>query len=209
MIWRKNCYNFRFQSYGSKGFNGFWCDWPWPWHFKVIWFLFVQHIPLHGWCKFWRDMFIISGSTFCKVHSKVPSNMCIHFEKNRLRIDDFRKSEKKSSYVVSQIWGSLREAPFYKSYDPLCDFYRSGDLDLDFVQGWTYKHTDRQTAVTNILCKNLRLCKLNMELVTYYEIWVCGRSWVCDPAGAIVRRGFGKVFSFEIPFIPNSKFGTT
>ena len=31
---------------------------------------------------------------FCKVHSIDPSNMCITFEKNRLRIDDFRKSKK-------------------------------------------------------------------------------------------------------------------
>ena len=35
----RSLYGFRFQSYGSKGdFNGFWCVWPWPWHFKVIWF---------------------------------------------------------------------------------------------------------------------------------------------------------------------------
>ena len=33
-------------------------------------------------------------TTLCNVHSIGPSNMCIHFEKNRLRIDDFRKSEK-------------------------------------------------------------------------------------------------------------------
>ena len=30
----------------------------------------------------------------CKIHSIGPSNMCINFEKNRLKIDDFRKSEK-------------------------------------------------------------------------------------------------------------------
>ena len=33
----RSLYDFRFQSYGSKcDFHGFWCVWPWPWHFKVI-----------------------------------------------------------------------------------------------------------------------------------------------------------------------------
>ena len=40
-----------------------------------------------------RYVFLIDA-IFCKVHSIGPSNMCINFEKNRLRIDDFRKSEK-------------------------------------------------------------------------------------------------------------------
>ena len=87
----------------------------------------------------------------------------------------------------------------FKSYGPLCDFHKSGDLDLDFdpiskknnLGGpWTRIHhmskvrddrssgvacrsrtdgqtdrqadkqTDRQTVVTNILCKNLRFCKV-------------------------------------------------
>ena len=85
----------------------------------------------------------------------------------------------------------------FKSYGPLCDFYKSGDLDLDlypiftkkicqgpwngvhrlskFQKDWTSgvactscnygqtdkrRQTDRQTAVTNILCKNLRFCKV-------------------------------------------------
>ena len=33
----RSLYDFRFQSYGSKGdVHGFWCVWLWPWHFKVI-----------------------------------------------------------------------------------------------------------------------------------------------------------------------------
>ena len=41
----KSLYDFRFQSYGSKGdFNGFWYAWPWPWHFKVIRFLRIHHL---------------------------------------------------------------------------------------------------------------------------------------------------------------------
>ena len=41
----RSLYDFRFQSYGSKGdFHGFWCVWPWPWHFKVIWFLWIRHL---------------------------------------------------------------------------------------------------------------------------------------------------------------------
>ena len=59
----RSLYDFRFQSYGSKGdFHGFWCVWPWPWHFKVIWFLWIRSfVPLHDWCKFWNDIFINSG----------------------------------------------------------------------------------------------------------------------------------------------------
>ena len=41
----RSLYDFRFQSYSSKGdFHGFWCAWPWPWHFKVIWFLWIRHL---------------------------------------------------------------------------------------------------------------------------------------------------------------------
>ena len=41
----RNLYDFRFQSYGSKGdFHGIWCVWPWPWHFKVIWLLRIRHL---------------------------------------------------------------------------------------------------------------------------------------------------------------------
>ena len=65
---------------------------------------------------------------FCKLHRIGPSNMCINFEKNRLRIDDFRKSEKIVCFlwrhvaqkrdVVRQFRGSLAEAPFYKERCP-------------------------------------------------------------------------------------------
>ena len=41
----RSLYGFRFKSYGSKGdFHGFWCVWPWPWNFKVIWFLWIHHL---------------------------------------------------------------------------------------------------------------------------------------------------------------------
>ena len=38
---------------------------------------------------------------FLKIHGIGPSNMCIHFEKNRLRIDDFRKSEKNRMFSLT------------------------------------------------------------------------------------------------------------
>ena len=37
---------------------------------------------------------------FCKVHRIGPRNMCVYFERNRLRIEDFRKSEK----IVFFLW---------------------------------------------------------------------------------------------------------
>ena len=74
-----------------------------------------------------RYVFLIDAN-FCKVHSIDPSNMCINFDRNRLRIDDFRKSEKIVCFfwrhvaqkrdVVRQFWGSLTEAPFYKERCP-------------------------------------------------------------------------------------------
>ena len=102
---------------------------------------------------------VLIDAIFCKVHSIDPSNVCITFERNRLRIDDFRKSEK----IVCFLWR-----------------YESGDIDLDlnpiltkklchgtqsrvhllskfqkdwtspvacraFKDGQTYKQSDRQT----------------------------------------------------------------
>ena len=122
-------------------------------------FCCVHHMPLHDWCDFRRDMFIISGdiahwnmdkfpifynrifrfhgnvryvlvidTIFCNVHSIGQSNMCINFEKNRLRIDDFKKSEKIVCFlwrhvaqkrdVVCQNRVPLAEAPFYKERFP-------------------------------------------------------------------------------------------
>ena len=43
---------------------------------------------------------------FCKVHRIGPINMCVHFERNRLRIEDFRKSEK--SYVFFDVTRSAQ-----------------------------------------------------------------------------------------------------
>ena len=40
-----------------------------------------------------RYVFLIDAIC-CKVHGIGPNIMCINFEKNRLIIDDFRKSEK-------------------------------------------------------------------------------------------------------------------
>ena len=58
----RSFYDFRFQSYGSKGdFHGFWCVWPWPWHSRSFDFLNSPFVPLHDWCKFWSDIFINSG----------------------------------------------------------------------------------------------------------------------------------------------------
>ena len=118
----RSLYDFRFKSYGCyDDFHGLLCVRPWFWHFKIIWFLWIHHVPMHDWCTFRRDMFINSGDIahwnienslcfimgifrchgnvcyvfridafFCKVHRIDPSNMYINFEKNRLKIDDFR-----------------------------------------------------------------------------------------------------------------------
>ena len=102
---------------------------------------------------------------FCKVHRIGPRNMCVDFERNRLRIEDFRKSEKivcflwrdvaRKRDVVRQSEGRLQKRhsvrnvfqptrSFYdfrfKSYGPLCDFYKSGDLDLDLYPILTQKN---------------------------------------------------------------------
>ena len=102
---------------------------------------------------------------FCKVHRIGPRNMCVDFERNRLRIEDFRKSEKivcflwrdvaRKRDVVRQSEGRLQKRhsvrnvfqptrSFYdfrfKSYGPLCDFYKSGDLDLDLYPIFTQKN---------------------------------------------------------------------
>ena len=53
-----------------------------------------------------------------------------------------------------------------------------------------------------------------MGLLACYEAWVCGRSWVRAPAGAIVRRVFHpakklvRLSLLKCPSIPNSKFGS-
>ena len=96
---------------------------------------------------------------FCKLHRIGPSHMCVNFEKNRLRIEDFRKSEK----IVFFLWrdvvrqnlrGNLQKRHYvrnvfqltksfydfrFKSYGPLCDIYKSGDLDLDLYPIFTQK----------------------------------------------------------------------
>ena len=166
----RSLYDFLFQSYGSKcDFHGFWCAWPWPWHFKVIWFLHVEILKnslyfIMGIFRcHWnvRYLFLIDA-IFCNVHIIDPSNVCIHFEKNRLTIDDLRKSEK----IVCFLWrhvaqkrdvkneGRLQRRhsignvvqptrSLYdfrlKSYGTLYDFYKSGDLDLDRNPNFTKK----------------------------------------------------------------------
>ena len=110
-----------------------------------------------------RYVFLIDA-IFCKVHSIGPSNMCIKFEKNRLRIGDFRKSEKIVCFiwrhvaqkrdVVRQSEGRLQKRHYirnvarptrsfydfrFKSYGTLYDFYKSGDLDLDLYPIFTKK----------------------------------------------------------------------
>ena len=62
---------------------------------------------------------------FCKVPRIGPRNMCVDFERNRLRIEDFRKSEK----IVCFLWRDVT----------LCYFNKSGDLDLDLYPIFTPK----------------------------------------------------------------------
>ena len=59
---------------------------------------------------------------FCKLHRIGPSHMCVNFEKNRLRIEDFRKSEK----IVFFLWRDVARK-------------RDGDLDLDLYPIFTQK----------------------------------------------------------------------
>ena len=112
--------DFRFQSYGSKGdisrlfdlsvftlcpcmngviFEGI-CSLLAEIYNIEIWknsLYFIMGIfRCHGNVRY---VFLIDA-IFCKVHSLGPNNMCIKFEKNRLRIDDFRKSEK----IVCFLW---------------------------------------------------------------------------------------------------------
>ena len=159
---------------------------------------------------------------FCKVHSIGPSNMCINFEKNRLIIDDFRKSEKNRMFSLTsrsaKTWrhmskprvafrSAIIQGTFFNQSEVsttsgskvmahYVKFTKVVTLTLTLIRFWpnnfarvlrvesiccqnfrkigpvmwpversrTDKHTnnqtDRQTVVTNILCKNLRFCKV-------------------------------------------------
>ena len=59
----RSLYDFRFQSYGSKGdFHGIWCVWPWPWPFQGhLIFVNSPFVTVHDWYKFRSDMFIDRG----------------------------------------------------------------------------------------------------------------------------------------------------
>ena len=147
--------------------------WPWPW----VWPLTLTVLRN----TYFSFYFIFFEVTWRKnVTSYVKT--------------DGRLQMRHSIRNVMQLTRSLCHFRF-KSYGPLCDFHKSGDLDLDFypiskkiivVRTWTRIHhmsknqadrssgvactsrtdgqnnkqTDRQTAVTNILCKNLRFCKV-------------------------------------------------
>ena len=155
---------------------------------------------------------------FCKVHRIGPRNMCVDFERNRLRIEDFRKSEKivfflwrdvarkrdvvrqnlREAYRSAILWGMFSNQPkvsttsgskvmahyviFTKVVTLTLIFIRFSPKNFARVLGTEYiscknfgkiepvvwpvhrsitdRQTDRQTAVTNILCKNLRFCKV-------------------------------------------------
>ena len=147
--------------------------WPWPW----VWPLTLTVLRN----TYFSFYFIFFEVTWRKnVTSYVKT--------------DGRLQMRHSIRNVMQLTRSLCHFRF-KSYGPLCDFHKSGDLDLDFypiskkiivvrtwtrihhmsknqadrssgvactsrTDGQTNKQTDRQTAVTNILCKNLRFCKV-------------------------------------------------
>ena len=96
---------------------------------------------------------------FCKVHRIGPRNMCVNFERNRLRIEDFEKKWKqfvcflwrhvapkrdvvcqiqstpgRSSHSIMERFPTNQKSlrlPVQKLWPIVCDFYKSGDLDLD------------------------------------------------------------------------------
>ena len=151
--------------------------WPWPW----VWPLTLT---------IWRNIFFPKIYDFFKVTWRKNVTSYVKTED--------RLQKRNSIRNVMQLTRSLYHFRF-KRYGPLCDFHKSGDLDLDFypiskkinLEGpWTRLHqlskyqydrstgvactsrtdgqtdrqtdkqTDRQTVVTNILCKNLRFCKV-------------------------------------------------
>ena len=109
----RSFYDFRFQSYGSKGdFPGSRYVWPWPWHFNVIWFLRIRHcVPLHDWCIFWSDMFINSGDIAHWNMEKLPTlynwnfrchgNVCYVF---RISPICLHIPSDRSKHYVCQFW---------------------------------------------------------------------------------------------------------
>ena len=88
-------------------------------------------------------VFVIDA-IFCKIHSIGPSNMCIHFEKNRWKIDHFRKSEKIECFLLRHV---AQEAEYTWPW-PL-----TFDLDI-----FSWPLTLRPWSIIDALKKTLQKC---------------------------------------------------
>ena len=68
------------------------CVWRWSWYFKIIWFLWIHHVPMHDWCKFRRDMFINSGDIAHWNMEKLPilynGNFSLPWKRTEYRIQN-------------------------------------------------------------------------------------------------------------------------
>ena len=93
-------------------------------------------------------------------------------------------------------------------------------LSINIISMDTYPdiHVDQiiDSTSSKLVCMYMYTCivrKVNYRLpmAERYEVWVCGRSWVRAPAGAIVKRVFHptrKLVRFSLlkcPSLPNSK----
>ena len=71
----KSLYDFRFQSYGSKGdFHGSRYVWPWPWPFQGhLIFENSPFVPVHDWCTCRSDMSICNRDI---AHWNIENSLC-------------------------------------------------------------------------------------------------------------------------------------
>ena len=152
----KSFYDFRFQSYGSKGdFHGFRYVWPWPWHFKVIWLLKIHLVfPCMTGVNFdlWPWRFEEIRFFFIFFSFSLKSRDAKHFAANQKSaplpvqklwpimwfslnlLVTWRKnvtSQKKRNSIRNVLHPTRSLCHFrFKSYGQLSDFHKSGDLDL-------------------------------------------------------------------------------
>ena len=98
------------------------CVWRWSWYFKIIWFLWIHHVPMHDWCKFRRDMFINSGDIAHWNMEKLPilynGNFSLPWKRMLLlsdRCNILQATSDRSKQYVYQFWEqSVDNWTFYK-----------------------------------------------------------------------------------------------